>query len=322
METDEMKKCPYCAELIKKEAVKCRYCGSSLVGKGFWQSSSSGPQFWRRVNEGKKVAGVCTGVARQLEAPILILPLRLFFVLTTLFYGFGLILYIVLWILMPSPINKLEQEKSAFAGQQPPSPPVDSCSSPTESSHHSVESESPAVKSGLEVKPKKEIPLSSESGTGAAPEDMNEGPQQMKGLLLFLGVAAIFFLVYLIFSGWGWFSHPVMGKNSFGCPSGGLLRFPLIHGAGFSYTEWIKLLIVGGVVLVILAGANIISLGIIPLVFVAVGSFVFLRWMHFVSFPGITATVCIGAILFAVFWITRRMSVSASRKPLGPLSPK
>src|SRR5690606_326126 len=57
----ESKQCPWCAESIRAEAVKCRHCGSILDTTGARLLSEP----WLRPREGRMVAGVCAGLAEQ-----------------------------------------------------------------------------------------------------------------------------------------------------------------------------------------------------------------------------------------------------------------
>ena len=89
----ETRKCPYCAEEIRAEAIKCRFCGTPL------QPGSVFTRSWYRMREGKMIAGVCAGLAEQFGISVTIL--RLAFVLGTLIGGWGIIVYVVLWVIMP-----------------------------------------------------------------------------------------------------------------------------------------------------------------------------------------------------------------------------
>jgi phage shock protein C len=52
-----------------------------------------------RVEEGRMIAGVCTGLAAYLGVDATVI--RLIFALLAVFGGGGLLIYIILWLIMP-----------------------------------------------------------------------------------------------------------------------------------------------------------------------------------------------------------------------------
>jgi phage shock protein PspC (stress-responsive transcriptional regulator) len=69
-----------------------------------------------RSNNNKIIAGICAGIAEYLNADINII--RVLFMFVTFFWGTGILLYLILWVLIP--VNESEHNNEAFENNNVP----------------------------------------------------------------------------------------------------------------------------------------------------------------------------------------------------------
>jgi phage shock protein PspC (stress-responsive transcriptional regulator) len=84
--------CNYCGKVIQEDANVCAYCGKRVA-------AVIARKRLVRPREGRKVAGVCLGLAEYFDLDVTVI--RMVWVLAVIFGGTGLLAYVVGWIVMP-----------------------------------------------------------------------------------------------------------------------------------------------------------------------------------------------------------------------------
>jgi|SRR5271166_2697898 len=91
--------CPNCQKEIADGSKFCYNCGANQTGSSAAPPAVVAPKRLMRSSTDKKIGGVCAGLADYFDMdPTLV---RVIWLLAILFAGTGLLIYIILWIVLP-----------------------------------------------------------------------------------------------------------------------------------------------------------------------------------------------------------------------------
>ena len=93
------------------DCLYCSACGRQLGAKVIRRPLE-------RAREGRKIAGICMGLARHLDVDVSLI--RLLTIVGALFTGVGLIAYLIAWIVIPEEPIIVEQTQVVQSQSGPP----------------------------------------------------------------------------------------------------------------------------------------------------------------------------------------------------------
>ena len=84
--------CNYCGKVIQDDANVCAYCATRVTGV-------SGRKRLIRPRMGRKIAGVCAGMAEYFDLDVTLV--RLVWLIIAVMTGVGALAYPIAWVIMP-----------------------------------------------------------------------------------------------------------------------------------------------------------------------------------------------------------------------------